>query len=120
MTLIAGSVGEGAAIEFLSWRRNLDLADPEDLLKDPTKFEVYERQDKTFATLNSVVAAALNNLTGVRWENAWKILFACAKAGHVDLAAAACRTLAKNRKGNLPNVNQYLKPFQPLLEAAGI
>lgn len=120
MTLVAGSIGEGAAIEFLSWRRNLDLADPEDLLKDPSKFEVYDRQDKTFATLNAVVASTINNLTGPRWEAAWKILFSCAKAGHVDLAAAACRSLAKNRKGNLPNVNQYLKPFQPLLEAAGI
>jgi len=66
MTLIAGSVGEAHAIEFLSWRRNLDLADPEDLLKDPSKFEIYDRQDKTFATLNSVVAACISNLTSPR------------------------------------------------------
>ena len=118
--LIAGSVGEGAALSFLGWRRDLDLADPEELLKDPTKFEIYERMDKTFATLNSVVAAAIGNLTPTRWVNAWKILNACAKEGHIDLAASACRSLAKNRKGNLPNVHEYLKPFQKLLDAAGI
>jgi len=118
--LVAGSVGEGAALEFLGWRRNLDLLDPEDLLKDPKKFELYDRQDKTFATLNAVVAAALNNLTGERWTNAWKILNSCAKAGHVDLAAAACRSLAKGRKANLPNVSEYLKPFDALLNAAGV
>lgn len=120
MILVAGSIGEGTALEFLTWRRNLDLKDPEELLKDPKLFEIYDRPDKTFATLNGVVAAAVGNLTPARWENAWKILFHCAEKGHVDLAAAACRALAKNRKGNLPNVQKYLKPFQPLLEAAGI
>ncbi|MCI0561870.1 MAG: hypothetical protein MN733_25570, partial [Nitrososphaera sp.] len=120
MLLTAGSVGEGAAIEFLGWRRNLDLADPEELLRDPKLFEVYERMDKTFATLNAVVAAAINNLTPQRWVAAWQIMYACAKAGHVDLAAASCRSLAKARKGNLPSVPEYLKPFQTLLEKAGI
>lgn len=120
MILVAGAIGEGAALEFLNWRRNLDLKDPEELLKDPKLFEIYDRMDKTFATLNSVVAAAISNLTAQRWENAWKIMFHCAERGHVDLAAAACRSLAKARKGNLPNVQKYLKPFEPLLEAAGI
>ncbi len=118
--LISGSIGNAAALEFLAWRRNLDLIDPEELLKDPKKFEVYDRMDKTFATLNAVVAATISNLTPQRWENAWKILFSCAKQGHVDLAAAACRALAKHRKGNLPNIREYLKPFEPLLEAAGL
>jgi len=118
--LIGGSVGEAAASQFLAWRRELDLPDPETLLKDPKLFSLFERHDKNFAVLNSVVAAAISNLTPDRWTNAWKILNACAKAGHVDLAAAACRSLAKNRNGKLPNVSEYLKPFQPLLEAAGI
>ncbi len=116
--LLAGAVGEGAALEYLGWKRALDLPDPEDLLKDPKLFQLFERQDKTFATLNSVVAAAISNLTAERWTNAWKILHHCASKGHVDLAAAACETLAKKRDAKLPMVPELLKPFRALLEAA--
>lgn len=118
--LLSGAVGLGTAQEFLGWRRNLDLLDPEDILKDPSSFEPYDRPDKTFATLNAVVACVVNNMTGERWVSAWKVLHKTAKAGHVALAAVACRSLVKARKGNLPNVKEYTKPFEALLEAAGI
>jgi hypothetical protein len=118
--LLGGAVGTGAALEFLSWRRQLDLPDPEELLKDPRKFKVYERMDKTFAVLNSVVAATTGKMTKDRWVAAWDILSICAKAGHVDIAAAAARALAKSKHGNMPTVNEQIKPFVPLLEAAGL
>ena len=119
-TLLGGSVGTGAAIEFLTWRRQLDLPDPEGLLKDPTKFEVFERMDKTFAVLNSVVAATIGKMTEKRWVAAWDILAKCAREGHVDIAAAACRALAKSNHGKMPHVAEQIKPFVALLEAAGL
>src|SRR5205823_827587 len=36
--LVSGAVGEGAAIEFLSWLEHLDLPDPEAVLADPESF----------------------------------------------------------------------------------
>src|SRR5262249_62048407 len=33
--LVAGAVGEGTALEFLSWLEHLDLPDPEAALADP-------------------------------------------------------------------------------------
>lgn len=116
--LLAGAVGEGTALEYLGWQRSLDLPDPEDLLKDPKKFDLMDRQDKTFAVLNGVVAAAVSDLTAERWTNAWKILHHCAIKGHVDLAATACETLAKNRNAKLPMNPELLKPFRALLDAA--
>ena len=118
--LISGAVGNGAAMTFLTWRRELDLPDPEMLLKDPKKFVIADRHDKVFATLSSVVVAATGNLTPDRWTNAWKILHTVAQAGHVALAATACRSLARARTAKMPNVSEYLKPFNPLLEAAGL
>lgn len=118
--LVSGSIGSAMALEFLGWRRNLDLLDPEDILKDPGSFEPYDRPDKTFATLNAVVACVCSNLTSERWVAAWKVLHKCAVKGHVALAAVACRSLVRARKGNLPNVKEYTKPFEALLEAAGI
>lgn len=118
--LLSGAVGSGEAIKFLAWARELDLPDPEALLKNPKEFVIGDRLDKTFATLNSVVAAAISNLTAPRWGAAWKILSACAKAGHVDVAAAAARSLAKARRGDLPIVPEEIKPFAPLLQAAKV
>lgn len=120
VTLLGGSIGTGAAMEFLSWRRQLDLPDPEDLLENPKAFEVYDRVDKTFATLNSVVAATINKLTKDRWVAAWTILSKCAKEGHVDVAAAAARALANSKHSGMPTVEEQIKPFLPLLEAAGL
>ena len=36
--LIAGSVGPGAAAEYLAWREDLDLPDPEAVLSDPASY----------------------------------------------------------------------------------
>jgi hypothetical protein len=118
--LLGGAVGNSVAIEFLSWLRKMDLPNPLDLLKDPKKFKMYDRQDKNFAVLNSVVAAAIGNLTPDYWVAAWTILAECAKQGHVDVAAAACRSLARNRNGKLPSVTKMLEPFAPVLQAAGL
>lgn len=118
--LLCGSVGMGATETFLNWRRELDLPDPEELLGDWKKFEIADRHDKVFATLSAVVCAAVDKLTPDRWIAAWSILNKVALAGHVALAASACRTLAKSRTSKMPNVTELIKPFKPLLEAAGL
>jgi hypothetical protein len=116
----AGAVGPGVAQEFLSWLRKMDLPNPLDLLKDPKKFKLFDRQDKNFAVLNSVVAAALNDLSPENWVAAWTIMAHSAKEGHVDIATAAVRALARARKVSFPNITPMLKPFLPLLDAAGL
>lgn len=95
-TVIAGAVGSAAAVEMLTWLRNLDLPDPEVLLENPSKYRVPERHDKIYAILMSVVTAALNNLTKERWDAAWKILSKTATTRGPDIAAFAAKTLVTN------------------------
>jgi len=119
LLLLAGSVGMGTAQEFITWIKALDLPDPHELLKKPGKFKVYhDRPDKTFAVLNSVVSAAVRELTPETWKAGWEVLAIAAKDNATDLAAAAARNLALARGGhNLPLYPELTEPYLPILEA---
>lgn len=119
--LLSGAVGQGAAIEFMSWRQNLDLPDPEKLLSNPSSFHLPERGDQAFAILSSVVSAVASRLDQKRWSAAWKIFNEAAKQGAVDIAASSARALlqlpdAKNQVTDY----ELLLPFMPVLQAAGM
>jgi len=118
--LVGGCVGEGPALEFLSWRRNLDLPDPEDILRDPDAFMVPERGDQAFAVLTAVVTAAVGNLTSERWMAAWTVLARAADQGAKDIAAASAKALAQARKPGLPLPQKELREFIPLLQKGGL
>jgi MoxR-like ATPase len=118
--LVSGCVGEGPAMEFLSWRRNLDLPDPEEVLAHPDRFRVPERGDQAFAVLTAVVAAAVGNLTSARWLAAWQVLARAADQGAKDIAAAAAKALAQARKPGLPLPQKELQGFIPLLKQGGL
>ena len=119
LLLLNGAVGQGASQQFITWVKEMELPDPEELLKDPAKFKVYpDRTDKTFAVLNSVVAAAIRNLTPERWKAGWEILSKAAKNNAVDIAGAAAGALARAREGkNLPLIAELIEPFHPILNA---
>lgn len=113
--LVTGCVGEGPGLEFLTWVEEMDLPDPEELLKQPENFQLPKRGDRAFAILNSVVQASIRNLTKDRWLAAWQILARAADQGGVDVAAVAAKALANARKPGLPLPINELKKFQPLL-----
>lgn len=119
-SLIAGCVGEGPGLEFLSWRRNLDLPDPEEVLRNPEKFRVPDRGDQAFAVLTAVVSAAVSNLTKDRWLAAWQVLARAAEQGAKDIAAASAKALAAARKPGLPLPQKELREFIPLLQKGGL
>jgi hypothetical protein len=119
-TLIAGCVGEGSGLEFLSWRRALDLPDPEAVLAAPDSFKVPERGDQAFAVLTAVVSAAVSNLTKDRWMAAWQVLARATEQGAKDIAAASAKALAQARKPGLPLPQKELQGFIPLLKQGGL
>jgi len=119
-SLVAGCVGEGAGLEFLAWRKALDLPDPETVLANPSGFRVPERGDQAFATLTAVVSAAVGNLTKERWLAAWAVLARAAEQGAKDIAAAAAKALAAARKPGLPLPQKELREFIPLLQKGGL
>lgn len=96
---IAGCVGEGQAESFMQWMINLNLPDPEELLKDAEKAlkKLPKRHDQRAVTLEAVAVAACqeHDEKVKRWETAWAIV------GPVfikenDVGMAAAKHLAKN------------------------
>jgi MoxR-like ATPase len=117
--LIAGCIGEGACLEFLAWRRDLDLPDPEEVLANPLYFRLPDRGDQAFAILGAVITAAVARLTEERWSAAWCVLARASQHGKKDIAAVAAKKLAAARKPELPLPLKELQEFAPLLQKGG-
>lgn len=117
---VSGAIGNGPALELFSYLQNLDLPDPEKLLKTPSKFKLPERGDIRFAVLASVASAAVRNLTGDRWLAAWEIMARAVEQGSPDIAAGAANVLLTNRRGDLPKPKAAIVKFLPILQAAGV
>jgi hypothetical protein len=123
--VMAGCVGHGATMEFISWNKNVDLPDPEELLKNPDKWnytkENKKRGDITFAILGSVHSAFTANQTQSRWAAAWKIYSKVLEAGQPDIVAQWAAQLLKGFKpgGNLVIPPEAAK-FTQLFKASGI
>lgn len=118
--LVAGAVGPAAAAEFLAWREDLDLPDPEDVLRDPTAFRLPDRGDRAYAALASVTAAVLAENTVERWRAAWLAIAAGTKKGHADIAVAAVRTLIAHRPDGATPPPEVLTQMTPVLKTAGL
>lgn len=126
--LVIGCVGQGVGLEFLNWRRELDLPDPAKVLADPDSFVMPDRGDRAFAVLASIAQYASANLTKANYLAAWKVFNKAASKGQKDIAAASVRTLASagrkkdylSDKAVYTEMVKYMKPFQDILQAAGI
>lgn len=116
--LVSGCVGDGPGIEFLAWRAELDLPDPEHVLADPAGFELPERGDRAYAVLTSVAAAVAAEATVERWAAGWQVL---GRAGEQapDIAALAARVLVSCRPEGAKTPPQAAA-FLPLLKDAGL
>ena len=119
MALIAGLVGDGAAVEFATYERDLDLPDPEALLADPLSYTRPERDDQVHAVVAAVVDAALRSLTPARWESALRVFVAVAEAGNVDIGAGGVRQLAGHRPDGAA-APEGLAVFGSILQAIGL
>ena len=101
-TLVSGCVGEGAAVEFSTWRDQLDLPDPEQMIaqaitaleaKQDIPYTHPDRPDKVMAMLAAVNAVVLSDLTPKRWEAGMAIMEMAARY-EMDVALASARPLA--------------------------
>ncbi len=114
---VAGCVGDGAAAEYLAWRKSQDLPDPETLLTTG-QWAVPSDGGKAFATMGSIVAAVCSDPTPGRWEAAWNLL-ALATKQHADLAALAGRSLAQGCMTHRFKPPAAMVTMAPLLKAIG-
>lgn len=116
---IAGCVGDGAALEFLTYTSELDLPDPEALLSDPSSMRLPERGDRAFAVLTAVVSVVLANNTPKRWYAAWAVLNKAVDAERSDVAASSARLLAGHRPPDT-KLPKEISAFVPMLKAANL
>ena len=117
--LIAGLVGDGTAIEFARYERDLDLPNPEHLLADPTSYVRPQRDDQVHAIIASVTSAVHRELTAERWAQGMEVFAAAAAAGTVDIAALGVRNLAPVRPDGAV-IPDSLMVFGDILIAAGV
>ena len=119
---LAGCVGRGQAIEFLSWLRNLDLPDPEEQLKDPDKFKLPARGDQQAVLMAAIAACVVRDPSGGRFAAGWRCCARAAKQGGADVAGPAARALAmlmSAQKELVPPLKD-VEAFAPLLQRAGL
>ena len=117
--LIAGLVGQGAAIEFIRFRRDLDLPDPEALLRRPSSYRRPERDDQVHAVVAAVTAAVITSATPPRWTRALEVFCEVASAGNLDIAAVGVRAIATLRPDGA-EIPAGLVVFGEVLVAAGL
>ena len=121
--LMIGCVGPGPGTELLSYLENLDLPDPEEVLKDADNFKMPLRGDHQFAILSSVVNAVMRDLTEERWLKGWTVIERVCQQGAVDIGAGAARNLmlhGREAKKNLPTPATQLQHLVPILQEAGM
>jgi MoxR-like ATPase len=116
--LVESTVGAGAALGFMEYRRKLNLPNPEDVLKNPKGTKYPQKGDQLYALLNSVVSAVLNNNTEDRWMAAWDVMVYAGK-DKIDIASASAKLLAQGRQPGY-GTPKVAREFYPILSLAGI
>jgi len=120
LSAVMGCVGEGPALEFLHWCRELDLPDPHELLRNPGQFTVPERGDQAYAVLSSVVMAATEDITEEKWLACWRILARAGEQGKKDVASFAAMRLVGERKPEFEIPHSDVEMFGKFLDSAGL
>src|SRR5207244_4181585 len=82
----SGLVGEGAAVEYLTWRREADLPDPAQVVADPTGV-AWRSLDpsRVWAILAGVVGHSAGRGTVEAWRAGWGPLAVAAEMGKGDV-----------------------------------
>jgi len=115
---VAGLVGEGAAVEFLTYLANADLPDPLDVLADPQSVTWADmREDQVWAVLRGVKAVAERDTT--RWTDAWNVVVAAVDDSRADVGIVVVTDLFHARPDGIrmPSVTGKMIP---LMERAGL
>ena len=127
----AGS--EAAGFEALSWLKNLDLPDPQTILRDPDGVALPVEVDRLHALLSAVVAVAVTELEEAEladtaahdsdaaretWQRAWRVIARVARTTP-DVAATAAQSLAQHRPTGAPLPAELLE-LAPILRRAGL
>ena len=116
--LVRGCIGPGASAEYLTYRDNLDLPDPEEVLAHADRFVMPSRADQLYVLGAGVLAVVRSNLTPDRWHAAGQIFERIASSGHPDIAVAFARDWIRERPEGCMPQEAVLRALVPLLKEA--
>lgn len=117
------TVGEGAAVEFASFMKKLDLPDPMKVLENPSSWKIPEnRSDIVYATISSVLSLCMDDINETKWTKAWKFIeYVVSNSNHKDIALALASPLAHQQKeNNFSFPKNLIKHIHVFLKASGI
>jgi hypothetical protein len=114
---VIGLIGEGTALQFLSWRQKMNLPSPEKVLENPQLLP--EREDQAFVTLYAVAALAISAKDHRTWQKAWGVMGIATQRKLVDVAAPAAMVLAE-AKPKHAHVPKEARDFLGLWQESGL
>jgi hypothetical protein len=115
---VVGCIGVGPAAEYITYRDNVDLPNPEAIIRAPKDFALPTRMDKVYVIGASLMAVLRNNMTLDRWNAVGIVLERIASSGNPDLAVTFARDWLRERpEGAMPD-KALLKSLIPLLSEA--
>jgi MoxR-like ATPase len=115
---VLGCVGTGAAAEYMTYRENVDLPNPEEILANFEKFKLPTRMDKVYVIGAALMSALRSTTTLERWNTVGKVLELIAKSGHPDLAVTFARDWIRIRPEGATPDKELLRSLVPLLTEA--
>lgn len=114
--LLTGCVGQGAAIAFSNYLKELRLPDPEALLSNPNSLVLpLNRHDAVQAILMSVVGTVIKDMTPERYTKALRVLCKAASQGVVDIAWPALCILQSKKPSGANTAIPEMSVFQDLM-----
>ncbi len=116
--LLKGSVGVAAAAEFITFRNNLDLPNPEVVLDAPDTLVLPSRADQIFVLGAGILNVLSRDNSVDRWHAAGKVLEKIVESGNPDMAVSFARQWLKIRPGNETPNSTVLQALIPLLTEA--
>lgn len=118
--LALGCVGGGAAAEYMTFRDQLDLPDPELVLANPASTTLPRRPDKVHAVLGSLLVAVRTDTTPERWAAMGTVLERIVLSGSEDVAVTFARGWLKIKPSGAETPRAVAKAVLPLLREAGM
>ena len=116
--LLKGSIGVAASAEYITYRNNLDLPNPEQVLANSDDFTLPTRADQIYVLGAGILNVLSRDATVPRWHAAGTVLEKIVEGGHPDMAVSFARQWLKIRPGNeIPN-SAVLRALVPLLTEA--
>jgi hypothetical protein len=113
--LVNGCIGEPAASEYLAYRENQDLPNPEDIIANP-QMTLPTRPDQLYMLTGSVMRALHNNFSPARWEKVGEFIKRLFQDNHPDVAMALNMNWSKLTPAGTPIDRGILREISPFVQ----